>query len=191
MTQDPATAEGYHEAATIAAGLGMRAEQDAAWRKLRAEFPQDERTRKMASELSSAAFKQKNWKDAVALGAIAAQSDDEGIKAEGLLLVGEAELKQRHFPQAAKAFEAVGTIPDVDISSRFRALAGLGLAREEQKEWKAALAAYETVATKSPDTTLRDWARDRVAEVKRQMPKTNGNGAKPTKPADKPASKKS
>jgi hypothetical protein len=47
------------------------------------------------------------------------------------------------------------------------------------------------VATKSPDTTLRDWARDRVAEVKRQMPKTNGNGPTPTKPATKPPSKKS
>ncbi len=191
MSQDPPTAEGYYEAATIAAGLGMRAEHDAAWRKLRAEFPQDERTRKMASDLAAAAFKQKNWKDAATFGAIAAQSDDEGVKAEGWLLVGEAELKQRHFPQAAKAFEAVGAIPDVEISSRFRALAGLGLAREEQKEWKAALAAYETVATKSPDTTLRDWARDRVAEVKRQMPKTNGNGVKPIKPADKPPSKKS
>jgi TolA-binding protein len=191
MSQDPATAEGYYEAASIAAGLGMRAEQDAAWRKLRAEFPQDERTRKMANDLASAAFKQKNWKDAVTLGTIAAQSGDEAIKAEGWLTVGEAELKQRHFAQAAKAFEAVGAVPDVDASSRFRALAGLGLAREEQKEWKAALAAYETVATKSPDTTLRDWARDRVAEVKRQMPKTNGNGPTPTKPATKPPSKKS
>jgi len=193
MSQDPATAEGYYQAADIAAGLSMRAEQDAAWRKLRAEFPQDALTRKMASDLAAAAFKQKNWKDTVTLGAIAAQSDDESVKADGWLLVGEAELKQRHFPQAAKAFEAVGAIQDVEVSARFRALAGLGLAREEQKEWKAALAAYETVATKSPDTTLRDWARERVAEVKRQMPqtpKTNGNGAKPAKPADKPLSKK-
>src|SRR4030095_6050348 len=100
------------------------------------------------------------------------------------LLVGESELKQKRFAQAAKAFEAVSGVPDVEASTRFRALAGLGPAREEQKEWKAALAAYEAVATKSPDSTLRDWARARVTAVKAQIPKTNGNGAKPpAKPA--------
>ena len=192
MNQDPATAEGYYEAARIAEGLGLRDKQDEAWKKLRAQFPEDPLTRKMASDLAASAFKQKNWKDAVVLGTIAAQSDDETVKADGWLIVGEAELKQKRFAQAAKAFEAVGAIKDVEVGSRFRALAGLGLAREEQKEWKAALAAYEVVAAKSPDTTLRDWAKERVATVKGQIPKTNGNGAKPpAKPADKPPSKKS
>lgn len=188
MNQDPPTAEGYYEAASIAGGLGLRDKQDDAWKKLRTQFPQDPLTRKMALDMAAAAFKQKSWKEAVTLGAIAAQSEDDTVKAEGWLLVGESELKQRHFPQAAKAFEAVGTVSDVEVSSRFRALAGLGLAREEQKEWKAALAAYEAVATKSPDSTLRDWAKERVAAVKTQIPKTNGNGAKP---ASKPATKKS
>ena len=195
MEQDPPTAEGYYEAARIAEGLQLRKEQDEAWKKLRTQFPEDPQTRKMASDLAASAFKQKNWKDAVALGAIAAQSDDETVKADGWLIVGEAELKQKHFPQAAKAFEAVGAIKDVEVGSRFRALAGLGLAREEQKEWKAALAAYEVVAAKSPDTTLRDWAKERVAEVKRQMPKTNGTTppkrSEPAKPAEKRASSKS
>jgi TolA-binding protein len=191
MAQDPPTAQSYYDAAGIAGGLGLRAEQEAAWKKLRSSFPDDALTRKMAAELASGAFKQKNWKDAVAYGTIAAHSDDEVVKADGLLYVGEAELKQKRFAQAAKAFEAVASIGDVEVNTRFRALAGLGLAREEQKEWRAALAAYEAVATKSPDTTLRDWARERVAAVKSQLPKTNGNGAKPVKPADKPGSKKS
>jgi TolA-binding protein len=194
MDQDPPTAEGYYEAARIAEGLQLRKEQDEAWKKLRAQFPEDPLTRQMARDVGSSAFKQKNWKDAVALGTIAAQSDDEAVKADGLLLVGEAELKQKRFAQAAKAFEAVGAIRDVEVGSRFRALAGLGLAREEQKEWKAALAAYEQVAAKSPDTTLRDWAKERVAAVKSQISQTNGAAPKksePAKPADKPASKKS
>jgi TolA-binding protein len=193
MNLDPPTAEGYYEAARIAEGLSLRKEQDEAWKKLRAGFPDDPLTRRMASDLAANAFKQKNWKDAVALGAIAAQSDDETVKANGWLLVGEAELKQKRFAQAARAFEAVGAIKDVEADSRFRALAGLGLAREEQKEWKAALAAYEVVAAKSPDTTLRDWAKERVAEVKRQMPKSDGNPPKksePAKPAAKPAASK-
>jgi tetratricopeptide (TPR) repeat protein len=142
----------------------------------------------MASDLASSAFKQKNWKDAVTLGTMAAQSDDETVKADGWLLVGEAELKQKRFAQAAKAFEAVGAIKDVEVGSRFRALAGLGLAREEQKEWKAALAAYEQVAANSPDTTLRDWAKERVTAVKGQIPKSNGTTPKKTEPA-KPSAK--
>jgi len=193
MDQDPPTAESYYEAASIAGGLGLRAEQDAAWKKLRAKFPGDALTRKMAAELAATAFKQKNWKDAVTYGTIAAQSDEDAVRADGFLFVGEAELKQKRFAQAAKAFEAVGTVADVEAGTRFRALAGLGLAREEQKEWRAALAAYEAVATKSPDTTLRDWARERVAAVKSQLPKSNGSGdgGKPAKPVDKPGSKKS
>jgi TolA-binding protein len=191
MAQDPPTAQSYYDAAGIAGGLGLRAEQEAAWKRLRSSFPDDALTRKMAAELASGAFKQKNWKDAVTYGTIAAQSDDAVVKADGLLYVGEAELKQKRFAQAAKAFEAVAGLGDVEVNTRFRALAGLGLAREEQKEWRAALAAYEAVATKSPDTTLRDWARERVAAVKSQLPKTNGNGARPAKPADKPGSKKS
>ncbi len=195
MNQDPPTAEGYYEAARIGEGLGLRKEQDDAWKKLRAGFPDDPLTRKMASDLAANAFKQKNWKDAVTLGSIAAQSDDETVKADGWLLVGEAELKQKRFPQAAKAFEAVGAIQDVEVGARFRALAGLGLAREEQKEWKAALSAYEAVATKSPDATLRAWAQERVAAVRPLANKSsNGTAPKPkepAKPADKPGSKKS
>ena len=150
----------------------------------------------MALERATAAFKQKNWKDAAALGQTAAQSDDDKVRAEALLLVGEAELKQRRFPQAVKAFESVGGIADIDTSVRFRALAGLGLAREEQKEWKAALTAYEAVVSRSPDSGLRDWARDRAAAVKAQLPKP-GTGAPPQKrseparPNDKVARSKS
>src|SRR6267142_333555 len=62
MAQNPPTAESYSEAATLAGSLGLRDDQDAAWRKLRAQFPDDPLTRKMASDLAAAAFQQKNWK---------------------------------------------------------------------------------------------------------------------------------
>ena len=42
------------------------------------------------------------------------------------------------------------------------------LAREQLGEIRAALAAYDAVATKSPDATLRTWARDRAAAVRAQ-----------------------
>jgi len=74
----------------------------------------------------------------------------------------------------------------VEPNPRFRALAGLGLAREEQKEYKAALTAYEAVAARSPDTTLRDWAKERAAAMRQMVPKSGT-----TKPPDKPTGKKS
>jgi TolA-binding protein len=194
MAQSPATAESLYEAATIAQRLSQPKDVDAAWKRLKSDFPEHALTRRLALDLGGTAFKQKTWKDASALGQMAAQSDDERVRAEGLLLLGESELQLQRFPQAAKAFEAVGAMGDsVEAGTRYRALAGLGLARERQKEWKGALSAYEQVASRSPDTGLRDWARARVTAVKEQMPKSTNarpNGTAP-KPSDKPAGKKS
>jgi tetratricopeptide (TPR) repeat protein len=196
IEQNPPTAESLYDAGAIAGRLGRPKDQEEAWKKLRTEFPEHALARQVALERANAAFKQKNYKDAVTLGQAAAQSDDDKVRAEAWLLVGEVELKQRRFPQAVKAFESVGGMSDVDTSVRFRALAGLGLAREEQKEWKAALTAYEAVVSRSPDSGLRDWARDRAAAVKSQLPKS-GTGAppqkrsEPAKPADKSPRSKS
>jgi TolA-binding protein len=182
MEQEPITAEGLYEAAGVAARLARRPEQEAAWKKLRTNFPEHALTRRLALDLAASAFKQKSWKDAAAYAQVAAESDEKSLKSEGWLLVGESELKLKRFEPAAKAFEAVGTIPDVEADVRFRALAGLGLAREEQKEWKAALAAYDAVVKRSPDPTLRDWARQRVTEVK-------ARAAPPAPPKTKPGTR--
>jgi tetratricopeptide (TPR) repeat protein len=190
MEQDPPTAEALYDAGVIAGRLGKPKDQEEAWKKLRTDFPQHTLARQVTFERAQTAFKQKNYKDAVSLGQTAALSDDDKVRAEAWLLVGEAELKQRRFPQAVKAFETVGAMNDIDTSVRFRALAGLGLAREEQKVWKAALTAYETVVARSPDSGLRDWARDRAAAVKSQLPKSPTNPpaqkrSDPVKPDDK------
>ncbi|TMQ15505.1 MAG: tetratricopeptide repeat protein [Candidatus Rokuibacteriota bacterium] len=175
MQQDPPTAEALSDAAGIANQLSRPKEFDAAWSKLKSDFPEHPLTRQLALDLAKQAFyKQKNWKEASALGQTAAQSNDNAVRAEAWLLVGESELRLERFPQAAKAFEAVGAVSNVDADTRFRALAGLGLARERQKEWKAALTAYQEVVQNTPDTTLRDWARERAAAVKSQIPKSNG-----------------
>lgn len=189
MEQSPATAEGLYEAADIARRLTQPKDAEAAWRRLKGEFPEHALTRRLALELAAAAFKQKNWKDAAAYGATAVQSEEATARAEAWLLVGESELKLKRFPQAAKAFEAVGAVDEVEAGTRYRALAGLGLAREEQKEWRAALNAYEAVAGRSPDTSLRDWARERVAAMKSRL--GTSKPAPPAKPTGKPAGKKS
>ena len=174
MQQEPPTAEALYDAAGIANRLARPKDFDAAWSKLRSDFPEHPLTRQVALDLAKQAFKQKNWKEASALGQTAASSNDNAVRAEAWLLIGESELRLDRFSQAAKAFEAVGAVSNVDTDTRFRALAGLGLARERQKEWKAALTAYQEVVQNTPDTTLRDWARDRAAAVKSQIPKSNG-----------------
>jgi TolA-binding protein len=177
IQQSPASAESLAEAVTVGSRLS-RKEQDAAWKKLRAEFPDDPVTHKTALDLATAAFKRKDWKEAAQYAEVAAKTDDDGVRAEAWLLAGESDLKLKRFPAAAKAFEAVGAGTNVDASVRFRALAGLGLAREEQKDWRAALTAYESVAAKSPDPSLREWARERAAFVKTRLgqpaPKSKG-----------------
>jgi TolA-binding protein len=168
MEQDPATAQALSEAAAIAARLGRPRDREAAWARLRKEFPDDPATARLALDLAGGAFKQKRYKDAAFLSTLAARSDEEVVRAEGWLLNGEAELKLKRFGAAAKAFEAVGAGGEVESSVRFRALAGLGLAREELQEWRAAAQAYETVVAKCPDPTLRDWAKQRLQAVKQR-----------------------
>ncbi len=192
MEQSPPTAEDLSRAADIARQLSRPKDVDAAWRRLKSQFPEHALTRRLALSLADTAFKQKNWKDASALGATAAQSDEDTVRADAWLLIGESELKLKRFPQAAKAFEAVGAVGGVEAGARYRALAGLGLAREEQKEWKAALTAYEAVAGRSPDSGLRDWARERVTAMKTQLKASPAAPAAPKRSEpSKPAGKKS
>jgi TolA-binding protein len=194
MTENPPTADGLYDAAAIATRLSRSKDLTAAWTKLKTHFPEHGLTRRLALELAAAAFKQKNWKETVSLGRTAAQSEEDAVRAEAWLLVGESELKLRHFPQAVKAFESVGEVSEVEAGVRYRALAGLGLAREQQREWTAALSAYEAVADHTPDAGLRDWARERVTAVKKLLPREGngkpGNGARTAPKGSRPAEKK-
>jgi TolA-binding protein len=179
VTQNPPTPEGLSDAALIAGRLGNTKDQETVWRRLRKEFPDHPLGRRAALDLANAAFKRKDWREVVTQAEPATRSDEESVRAEALLLTGESELKLRRFKNAVKAFEGVAALSSADAATRFRALAGLGLAHEEQQEWRAALTAYEAVAAKSPDLTLRDWAKERVAAVKPRL--TSG----PDKPVKK------
>lgn len=169
LVQSPPSPEGLFDAAMIAGRLGRARDQDIAWRKLRQSFPDHALSRRVALELASAAYKKKDWRDTVAQAQPATLSDDEAVRSEAFLLLGEAELKLRRFGNAEKAFDSALAIPSLDDSLRFRALAGLGLAREEQRELRGALTAYDQVMTNSPDPALRDWAKDRFDAVKARL----------------------
>lgn len=174
LAQTPPTAEALYDAASVAGRLGNAKNQESVSRRLVDEFPEHPLARRAALELAGVAYKRKEWKESAVFARAAAESDDEGVKAEAWLQMGEAELKLKNFPAAAKAFESVVAVKNVEAAVRYRALAGLGLAREEQKDWKAALAAYEG-ASRTPDATLRDWAKQRAAAMKSRL----GSAPKP------------
>ncbi len=171
IAESPPTPEGLYEAGAVAGRLGRPKDQEAAWRRLRKEFPEHALARRAALDLAGLAFKRKEWKDASALARAAAPTDDETVRAEAWLLAGEADLKLKRYSDAVKAFEGVGAVDGVEASVRYRALAGLGLAHEELQHWRPALTAYEAVAGKSPDAGLRDWAQERVKAVKARLAK--------------------
>jgi TolA-binding protein len=192
--QRPSTPESLSDAASVAGRLGRRADQEAALRRLRAEFPRHALARRAALDLGLIAFAKKDWKEAASLAQAATGIDDEAVRAEAFLLAGESELKLRRYASALKAFDAVAAIQSAEPDVRFRALAGLGVAHEEQKEWRPALAAYETVADASPDETLREWARDRAAAIQARLkppaPAAPVEAPEPKPPAEKsPAAK--
>lgn len=181
MSRQPVTAQVLADAADVAARLGRTAEQDTARRRLRAEFPNHPLARRAALAQALGAYERSDWREVIGHAQVAARSDDAVVRAEAYLLVGEGELKLRRFEPAAKAFERVVQIPAAEPDVRFRALAGLGLAREEQRSWREALRAYEAVASQSPDETLREWARERAGAVRGQLERPPVEG--PAKPA--------
>lgn len=180
-----ATPDGLYEAATVAGRLGRARDQEAALRRLRKEFPDHALAQRAALDLANVAFKKSQFKDAATLARAAAPSEDDAVRAEAWLLAGEAELKQKRFAEAVKAFEGVRGVEGAEASVRYRALAGLGLAHEEQQHWRPALSAYEAVAGKSPDPGLREWAQQRVKAVKAQLAKSPGKSNDAPKPKGK------
>src|SRR5256884_8077978 len=161
IEQTPPTPEALYDAASLAGRLGRPSDQEAAWRRLRKEFPDHALAARAALDLANAAFKRKDWKEAAAQANAAARSSEDGVRAEALGLAGESELKLGRYSVAAKASEAVGGVKNVEAGVRYRALAGLGLAREQLKDLPGALAADGAGAGESPDGKRRGWGRGR------------------------------
>ena len=178
-TQSSATADLLYDAGVSAGTNGDVKGQQAAWARLRKEYPNHPLSYQAAYDLAESAFKKKEWTQAATQAKAAAGSDEEALRARAHLLAGESELKLSRYKDAAKSFEAVGNVKNLEAGDRYRALAGLGLAHEQLGEIRAALAAYDAVATKSPDTKLRDFARERAAALRAQPTQP----AQPSKPA--------
>ncbi len=160
MSDTPPTPEGLYDAGAIAGQLGQPREQEAAWERLRQEFPDRALAYRAALDLAQAAYKREQYDDAVTLARAATKSED--LRAEAHLLVGEAQLKLKQNAEALAAFRKVVALPGIERALRFRALAGSAVAQEEQQQWSEAVRLYEEVATDSADPALKQWAREAV-----------------------------
>lgn len=187
MSQSPPAAEGLYDAGLIAQKLGRSKDTEAAWKRLRSEFSTHVLAGRASLELAQAAFNRNQLKEALTLAREASKSQEERVRMEAFLLVGESEIKARRFQAALKAFEAALAIESADSTLHFRALAGSGLAHEELRHWETAAKRYAKVAAESPDETLKQWAKVRLADV--QAKSTPPRPKAPPKPkAEKPGS---
>ena len=165
MAQSPATAESLYDAGVIASRLGRPRDAETAWARVRKDFPDSPLASRAALDLAQAAFGRNAYKEASALAQAASKSSDDAVRGEGFLLLGESELRLKHQAAALQAFQSALAREGLDPALRFRALAGSGLALEEQQKWAQAARYYDEVAAKSPDKTLRAWAKERRAAI--------------------------
>ena len=191
VAQSPATAEGLYDAGVVAGKIGRPRDADAAWARLRKDFPDHPLSGRVSLEMAQTAFAKNAFKDASALARAASRSPEDVVRGEAFVLLGESELKQRRHAAAISAFKSATDAPALDPALRYRALAGTGLAHEEQRQWSQAAKFYDEVASKSPDKTLASWAKERLAAVNASLksgsaepkasPKAPAKGSK-TKP---------
>jgi TolA-binding protein len=165
IAQSPASADSLYEAGVMASRLGRPRDAESAWAQVRKEFPDHPLASQAALDLGQAAFARNAFKDAASLAQVASRSGDATVRAEGFLLLGESELRLKRYPAALQAFQSALGKDGLEPALRFRALAGSGLALEEQQKWTQAARYYEEVADKSPDKTLRAWAKERRAAL--------------------------
>jgi TolA-binding protein len=183
VAQSPATAESLYDAGLVAGKLGRPRDADTAWARLRKDFPDHPLTGRVSLEMAQSAFAKNSFKDASTLARAASRSPEDAVRGEAFVLLGESELKQRRPAAAITAFKSAAEAPAIDSAMRFRALAGTGLAHEEQRQYGPAAKFYEEVAAKSPDKTLASWAKERLAAV-------NAAARSESAPAEKATPKK-
>jgi tetratricopeptide (TPR) repeat protein len=125
--------------------------------------------------MAQAAFAKNSFKDSATLARAASRSPEDAVRGEAFVLLGESELKQKRHAAAVAAFKSAAEAPALEPAMRYRALAGTGLAYEEQRQWAQAAKFYDEVAAKSPDKTLASWAKERLAAVTTNLQSDKGD----------------
>ena len=169
LVAKPATPEGLADAALFAQKLGKEKDAESAWRRLRQEFPQHPLAQQASLDLARQAFDRRQWKEAAAAAETSSRSDDPAVRLEGYLILGESELRLKREKPALRAFQSAVDLGLKESPLHYRALAGVGLVHEGEKEWALAAKSYQEVARESPDRSLKAWAGERLAEMKTRL----------------------
>lgn len=180
----PLAPQALYHAGDLAQRLGRTAEAEAAWTALRRAHPQDALAGAAGLDLASLYLKRRQLDQAIELAREVAEAGGPS-RLEALLTLGESALRAGKTPEAVRAYETALAEAPERSGERFRALAGVGLVAEVQKDSAAARRAYQEIVRDSEDAELTRWAKTRLQGLEardKPVPKE----APKTKPRPKP-----
>ena len=153
--------QALYQIGELSGTLGLPRDAETAWKTLRRDHPADPLAELAGLELASLYVKRRQL-DRAAEAAREVADQRGAQRVEALLLLGETQLKAGKPADARAAYTTVMAEVPADAPARFRALAGVGLVAESEKDPEAAKRAYGEVADKAEDEELIKWARARV-----------------------------
>jgi len=153
--------QALYQIGELSGQLGRAPDAEAAWKALRRDYPRDTLADLAGLELVSLYVKRKQLEPAIALSREIADANG-GQRLEALLLLGESTLKAGKTAEAQTAYATAAAEAPAESGPRFRALAGVGLVAEAQKDEAAAKQAYQEIVDKAEDQELARWAGERV-----------------------------
>jgi TolA-binding protein len=148
----------------LSANLGLTRDAETAWKQLRRDHAADPLAELAGLELASLYVKRRQLDRAAETAREVA--DARGAqRVEALLLLGETQLKAGKTAEARGAYTTAIAEVAADAPARFRALAGVGLVAETEKDPEGAKRAYGEITEKAEDEELIKWARARVQSM--------------------------
>jgi TolA-binding protein len=157
----PLVPQALYQIGELSGQLGRAPDAEAAWKALRRDYPRDALAELAGLELVSLYVKRKQFEPAVALAREVADANGSQ-RLEALLLLGESALKAGKPTEAQTAYATAAAEAPAESGPRFRALAGVGLVAEAQKDEAAAKQAYQEIVDKAEDQDLVRWAGERI-----------------------------
>jgi TolA-binding protein len=156
--------QALYQIGDLSAGLGLARDAEAAWKTLRRDHPTDPLAELAGLELAGLYAKRQQLDRAAETAREVA--DAKGAqRPEALLMLGESLRKAGKTADARTVYATVMAEVASDAPARFRALAGVGLVAESDKDPEGAKRAYGEISGKASDEDLIKWARARVQSL--------------------------
>ncbi|HEV8307770.1 MAG TPA: tetratricopeptide repeat protein [Methylomirabilota bacterium] len=157
----PFVPQALYQIGELSQRLGRAADAESAWKTLRRDHPGDALAALAGLELAQGYLKRRQFDQAMDVAREVADSGG-AQRFQALLLLGESALKAGKLGDAETAYARALAEAPPDSPERLRALAGVGLVAESQREAGAARRAYQEIIDKAEDAELVQWAKGRV-----------------------------